>query len=104
MKVTTYCKNNTNPPRYPTLNSPNDIIIEDNNNRQQQLDPNDSRASFSMVHSNPAPVGHSTKLIDPTTVNRTPTYNKIKQSDSTKQINNIKTKIVHPKFQKHPHF
>ena len=61
MGVTTNWEPQTNL-RYPTLAALNDIVREDIYDQLQQLDHNDSIASFRVVHLNIFPVAHSAKL------------------------------------------
>ena len=59
-----YLLRNTNPPRYPTLTSLNDIVIEDVKYQPQHLNHNDSIACFRRVYLMNTAVGHSTKFQD----------------------------------------
>ena len=82
----------SNPFKYPTIYTLDEIIIDNSspsddqveNNRHKQPDPNrGSVASFRTVHANLGPVGHSTRLPGHTIANHTNIPHK---DDSLEQI------------------
>ena len=74
----------THPSWYLSINSLNDIIIDNSNDGQKQTNPNDSITSLRPVHCHIASIGHSTKLPEHTTLKSLPTIRETQQSDYIK--------------------
>ena len=68
MKSNYLLQKSTNLPKYLILSTLNELVMDDSSQNDGQIDRNkeqnngkDNTASFRTVHSNKAPVGHSTK-------------------------------------------